>query len=75
MRRNLVLFALSFFIFSSLVISHQPVLAATTTKTFTIKSGNLNDATDIHGNPILKPEKMQGSNVLILNASLNNRTA
>jgi hypothetical protein len=63
-----------------LIFPHQTAEAAsnqadTITTTFTIRGGNLNDASDANGKPILKPEQRYGINAIDLKPTLNGRTA
>src|SRR6266487_2282484 len=58
----------------ALAVASNPTTISSTT-TFTIRGGNLNDTYDQNGNKILKPNKSNGYNVITLDASLNGRTA
>src|SRR6266851_9664839 len=78
---------ISYFVFSTLFIALIiqliiPNKAAasiqtetTTTTTFSIRGGDMNDVNDANGKAILKPHQVQGYNVIRLNAALNGRTA
>src|SRR3989442_12210081 len=70
----LVAFSINFLQHKVLAVASSPTTITSTT-TFSIRGGNGNDAYDANGKTILKPNQVQGHNVIILDASLNGRTA
>ncbi len=80
-RISLIIFSIVLLILVAQFAHHNVFAVAsnptttTSTSTFTIRGGNLNDTYDQNGNKILKPNQSNGYNVITLDASLNGRTA